>query len=106
MNRHANIDPAAGWLDRLCHLNAATTAQRGRAPHKPLMLLCGRRRSAMSSRGMIEEGAVTVPSISYSPELFFRFSVLLGPGPRPPGLGVSQVWGSGFQDDNFTCQRR
>ena len=25
MNRHENLDPAAGWLDRLCHLNAVTT---------------------------------------------------------------------------------
>jgi len=65
MNRQENIDPATGWLDRLCHLNAANTAQRGRAPHKPLLLLC--------VLDMVEDGAITTPWIAYSPELFFRF---------------------------------
>jgi putative restriction endonuclease len=65
MNRHENIDPSAGWLDRLCHLNAATTAQRGRAPHKPLLLLC--------VLDMVEDGALPSPWLPYSPELLFRF---------------------------------
>jgi len=55
----------ADWLDRFCNLNAAITASRGRAPHKPLLLLC--------VIDMVEEGAINTPWISYSPELFFRF---------------------------------
>ena len=58
-------NPADQWLGRLCNLNVATTARRGRAPHKPLLLLC--------VTDMIEEGAITDPWVSYSPELFFRF---------------------------------
>jgi len=53
------------WLDRLCTLNAAKTAARGVAPHKPLLLLC--------VMDMVEEGALLSPWLAYSPELFFRF---------------------------------
>ena len=28
------------WLNRLCNLNVAKSEKRGRAPHKPLLLLC------------------------------------------------------------------
>lgn len=56
---------SADWLNRLCHLNAAKTATRGLAPHKPLLLLC--------VIDMIEEGVLTTPWLPYSPELFFRF---------------------------------
>lgn len=56
---------ARNWLDHLCNLNAATTALRGRAPHKPLLLLC--------VIDMVNEGAINTPWIPYSPELFFRF---------------------------------
>jgi putative restriction endonuclease len=58
-------DKPTEWLVRLCHLNAAKTAERGCAPHKPLLLLC--------VIDMVEEGAITTQWISYSPELFFRF---------------------------------
>lgn len=58
-------DPQTVWLDRLCTLNAAKTATRGVAPHKPLLLLC--------VIDMAEEGALASPWIAYSPELFFRF---------------------------------
>ncbi len=34
MNRHQDF-----WLAKFSALNAANTAERGRAPHKPLMLL-------------------------------------------------------------------
>jgi len=56
----------ATWLNRLASLNVARTEQRGLAPHKPLLLL--------TIMDMIEEGKITGPWISYSPELFFRFS--------------------------------
>ena len=65
MNNNTNIHSAAEWLARLSNLNAATTAERGRAPHKPLLLLC--------VIDMVEEGVITTPWISYTPELFFRF---------------------------------
>ena len=65
MKASEKLDKTAEWLGRLCHLNAARTAERGCAPHKPLLLLC--------VMDMVEEGAITTPWISYSPELFFRF---------------------------------
>jgi len=54
------------WLNRLANLNVARTERRGLAPHKPLLLL--------AIIDMIEECKLTDPWISYSPELFFRFS--------------------------------
>ena len=54
------------WLNRLANLNVARTERRGLAPHKPLLLL--------TIIDMVEEGTLTSPWISYSPELFFRFS--------------------------------
>lgn len=56
----------ANWLSRLASLNVARTERRGLAPHKPLLLL--------AIIDMIDEGKLTAPWISYSPELFFRFS--------------------------------
>jgi putative restriction endonuclease len=53
------------WLNRLCSLNVAKTERRGRAPHKPLLLLC--------VMDMVEEGVLITPWLCYSPELFFRF---------------------------------
>jgi len=65
MSVHAKIDKCSEWLGRLCNLNAAKTAERGLAPHKPLLIL--------SIIDMIEDGTIKGPWISYSPELFFRF---------------------------------
>jgi len=59
------MDKTAAWLGRFCHLHVAKTAERGRAPHKPLLLLC--------IMDMVEDGAITTRWIPYSPELFFRF---------------------------------
>lgn len=59
------MDPAGQWLARLCNLNVARTQARGQAPHKPILLLC--------LIDMIEEGAITLPWLDYSPQLFFRF---------------------------------
>jgi len=55
----------AKMIGRLCNLNVAKTTERGRAPHKPLLMLC--------IIDMIEDGSIETPWISYSPELFFRF---------------------------------
>jgi putative restriction endonuclease len=65
MKRRKKMDETIEWLGRLCHLNVAKTAERGCAPHKPLLLLC--------VMDMIEDGAIRTQSIPYSPELFFRF---------------------------------
>jgi putative restriction endonuclease len=65
MKAREEIDKTIEWLGRLCHLNVAKTAERGCAPHKPLLLLC--------IMDMIEDGAITTQWIPYSPELFFRF---------------------------------
>jgi len=59
------MDTGAKWIGRLCNLNTAKTAERGCAPHKPLLML--------SIIDMIEDGSIVTPWISYSPELFFRF---------------------------------
>ena len=53
------------WLNRLCNLNVAKSENRGRSPHKPLLLLC--------IIDMVEEGEINTPWIRYSPVLFFRF---------------------------------
>lgn len=65
MRNNKLLDKPTEWLGRLSHLNVATTAERGHAPHKPLLLLC--------VIDMVEERVMTEPWISYSPELFFRF---------------------------------
>lgn len=59
------MDKTAAWLGRFCQLRVANTADRGYAPHKPLLLLC--------IMDMIEAGTLTTQWIPYSPELFFRF---------------------------------
>jgi len=55
----------AKMIARLCNLNVEKTNERGRAPHKPLLMLC--------IIDMIEDGSIETLWISYSPELFFRF---------------------------------
>jgi hypothetical protein len=69
MKRHKETNDAAEWLGRICLLNVSKTAERGHAPHKPLLLLC--------IMDMIEDGAITTQWIPYSPELFFRFHCYL-----------------------------
>jgi putative restriction endonuclease len=59
------MDTTTEWLGKLCHLYVAKTAERGCAPHKPLLLLC--------VMDMVEDGAITSQWIPYTPELFFRF---------------------------------
>jgi hypothetical protein len=59
------MDAVGQWLSRLCNLNVARTRARGRAPHKPILLLC--------LVDMIDERVLTAPWVAYSPQLFFRF---------------------------------
>jgi putative restriction endonuclease len=65
MKIRKEMDNGSEWIGRLRNLNVAQTSERGRAPHKPLLML--------SIIDMIEDGSITTQWVSYSPELFFRF---------------------------------
>ena len=57
--------PSQHWLGKLANLNAARTAARGSAPHKPLMLL--------TVIDLIESGDITDGWVKYDVLLVSRF---------------------------------
>ena len=68
MKPQEKIDSSTEWLGKLCHLYVAKTAERGYAPHKPLLLLC--------IMDMVEDRAITTRGFHIPRNSSFAFSAI------------------------------
>ena len=59
------MNPSDQWLARLSRLRVSSSRERGKAPHKPLLLFC--------LLDLIEAGELPEPWLVYGPDLVFRF---------------------------------